>query len=63
VPYRSEKVEDNYQISLDVRGKRTLQESLEFYIGSELLEGDNQYMCEQFGRKVSGHVCLLERVN
>jgi ubiquitin carboxyl-terminal hydrolase 9/24 len=51
VPYRSEKEEDFYQISLDVRGKRTLQESLDFYCQGELMEGDNQYFCEEAGRK------------
>ncbi|KAK9820599.1 hypothetical protein WJX72_012157 [[Myrmecia] bisecta] len=52
VPFRSEKEEKFYQISLDVRGKRTLQESLDFYVQGELMEGDNQYFCEEAGRKV-----------
>ena len=41
------------QISLDVRGKRTLQESLDFYVQGELMEGDNQYLCEDLGIKVN----------
>ena len=41
-----------WQISLDVRGKRSLEESLDFYVQGELMEGDNQYFCEQAGRKV-----------
>lgn len=40
------------QISLDVRGKRNLQESLDFYVQGELMEGDNQYLCEDLGMKV-----------
>ena len=40
------------QISLDVRGKRCLEESLDFYCQGELMEGDNQYFCEQAGKKV-----------
>ena len=39
------------QDSLEVRGKRTLRESLDFYVQGELMEGDNQYFCEEAGRK------------
>ena len=41
------------QVSLDVRGKQTLEESLDFYVQGELMEGDNQYLCEELGKKVS----------
>ena len=40
------------QVSLDVRGKRTLEESLDLYVQGELMEGDNQYLCEEAGKKV-----------
>ena len=40
------------QVSLDVRGKQTLEESLDFYVQGELMEGDNQYLCEELGKKV-----------
>lgn len=39
-------------MSLDVRGKRTLEESLNFYVQGELMEGDNQYFCEDAQQKV-----------
>ena len=52
VPHRSEKEEEFYQISLDVRGKASLEESLDFYVQGELMEGDNQYFCEDVGKKV-----------
>ena len=45
------------QISLDVRGKRTLEESLDFYCQGELMEGDNQYFCEEAGKKVPSFRC------
>ena len=35
-----------------MRGKRTLEESLDFYVQGELMEGDNQYLCEELGKKV-----------
>ena len=40
------------QVGLDVRGKHNLGESLDFYVQSELMEGENQYLCEEAGRKV-----------
>ena len=48
-------------MSLDVRGKRSLQDSLEFYVQSELMEGENQYLCEEAGQKASTTFlcCLL----
>ena len=42
------------QVSLDVRGKCGLEESLDFYVQGELMEGDNQYLCEELGKKVIG---------
>ena len=41
------------QISLDVVNKRSLEESLDFYCQGELMEGDNQYFCEEIGCKVA----------
>lgn len=41
------------QVGLDVRGKHDLEESLDFYVQSELMEGENQYLCEEAGKKVS----------
>ncbi len=36
-----------------MRGKKTLEESLDFYCQGELMEGDNQYFCEEVGKKVT----------
>ncbi len=48
------------QISLDVRGKKNLEESLDFYCQGELMEGDNQYFCEEVGKKVGVfHLLIL----
>ncbi len=52
VPFASEREEEFCGISVDVRGKRGLIESLESYVQGELMEGDNQYYCEQFNTKV-----------
>ena len=44
-------------MSIDVRGKQTLEESLDFYVQGELMEGDNQYLCEELGKKVGLRIC------
>ena len=51
--YRSEREEDFYQISVDVKGKGTLEQSLESYVRGELMEGENAYFCESIGQKVT----------
>lgn len=36
---------------LQVLGKATLEASLEAYVQGELMEGDNQYHCDQINAK------------
>lgn len=49
------------QLSLDVRGKQTLEESLDLYVQGELMEGDNQYFCEEASQKVAfAPLCLSD---
>ena len=50
--HRSEREEDFVHVSVDVRNKRDLVESLTSYVSGELLEADNQWYCEQCGCKV-----------
>jgi len=50
--HRSERLEDFVHVSVDVRNKRDLVESLASYVQGELLESDNQWFCEQCGKKV-----------
>ena len=49
---KSEREEEFYQISVDVRGKDNLLESLESYVAPETLDGQNQWFCESLGHKV-----------
>lgn len=49
---RSEREEEFYQISVDVRGKKNLIKSLESYMAPETLDGENQWYCEDLGHKV-----------
>ncbi len=50
--HRSEKDESFTLLPVDIRKKSGLLESLASYVQGELLEGDNQWVCEACGRKV-----------
>ena len=50
---KSEREEEFYQISVDVRSKKDLVESLESYVAPETLDGPNQWFCESLGHKVN----------
>lgn len=52
MPFRSETEQEFQQIQLDVRGKASLEESMDFYVQGELMEGDNAYYCEDIKKKV-----------
>ena len=38
---------------MDVKGKASLEKSLESYVAGELMEGENAYLCEDLGRRVT----------
>lgn len=49
VDYESSRVEDFYDIQLNVKGNKNLHESFKDYIQEEMLEGENKYMAEGHG--------------
>ena len=49
VDYESSRPEDFWDIQLNVRGNRTLDDSFKDYIQVETLDGDNKYFAEGFG--------------
>ncbi|KAI9357685.1 ubiquitin carboxyl-terminal hydrolase 5 [Zopfochytrium polystomum] len=49
VNYESSRIEDYYDIQLNVKGFKNLRESFVDYIVVETLDGDNKYMAEGFG--------------
>ncbi|GBG68283.1 hypothetical protein CBR_g2830 [Chara braunii] len=59
-PHRSEREEPFAAISVDVKNKRNLLESLESFVRGDLLEADNAYYCEECGVKVDAlkRVCV-----
>lgn len=48
----SKNLVDFYELEVNVKGFEGLEASLDDYLGEELLEGDNQYMCEHCNARV-----------
>lgn len=48
----SSNMEDFYELELNVKGLKSLDESLNDYLSVEELHGDNQYFCESCGTRV-----------
>jgi uncharacterized UBP type Zn finger protein len=42
-PYQSHREEPFYCLSLDIQGKASLQEALDFWVKPDVLEGENKY--------------------
>lgn len=49
VDYESARVEDFWDIQLNVKGMKNLKESFEDYVQVETLDGDNKYFAEGYG--------------
>lgn len=49
VDYESSRVEDYWDIQLNVKGMKTLEDSFKDYVQVEMLEGENQYQAEGYG--------------
>ncbi|KAH9300739.1 hypothetical protein KI387_012322 [Taxus chinensis] len=50
-PHKSEKEEAFAAISVDVKNKKNLLESLESFVQGDLLEGEDAYLCEKCNKK------------
>ena len=51
-PHSSERLEPFFQVSLDIKKKSNIQESLDSFVKGEMLEGENAYFCELCNKKV-----------
>jgi ubiquitin carboxyl-terminal hydrolase 7 len=49
VDYTSTKIETFYDIQLNIKGKKNIDESFKDYISTEVLDGDNKYDAGEFG--------------
>ena len=59
VNFTSERIEDFYDLSMNVRGCKNLRESFEKYIEREKLDGDNKYMAEGHGLQDAEKGCAF----
>ncbi len=51
-PHYKERSEDFYAVSINVKNKKTLYDSLASFVEGEMLEGDNAYLCGKCNKKV-----------
>ncbi|TEA16209.1 Ubiquitin carboxyl-terminal hydrolase 34 [Colletotrichum sidae] len=58
----SERLEPFSAIQCDIKGKSTLQDSLQAYVDGEIMEGDNKYKCSTCDRHVDAvkRACLKD---
>ncbi|KJZ76086.1 hypothetical protein HIM_04542 [Hirsutella minnesotensis 3608] len=58
----SERLEPFSAIQCDIKGKSTLEESLQAYVDGEIMEGDNKYKCSTCDRHVDAvkRACLKD---
>jgi len=62
-PHYSEKEEEFLAISLQVKNKSSIEESLDAFVEGEMLEGDNAYYCEKCEKKVNTlKRCCIKRM-
>ncbi|ESQ45578.1 hypothetical protein EUTSA_v10010085mg [Eutrema salsugineum] len=57
----SSKVEDFYALELNIKGLKTLDDSLNDYLSLEQLNGDNQYFCGSCDARVDATRCIKLR--
>lgn len=51
VPFESRRTENFYDLQLSIKGLSNLKDSFDAYVKEELLEGDNKYHAEGFGKQ------------
>ena len=51
VNYESKRIEEYYDIQLDVKGCKNIYDSFDKYITIETLDGENQYAADQYGKQ------------
>mmetsp|Transcript_31511 Transcript_31511/g.77222 ORF Transcript_31511/g.77222 Transcript_31511/m.77222 type:complete len:1170 (-) Transcript_31511:337-3846(-) len=62
VDFTSERIEDFYDLSLNVRGCKNVIESLKQYVEKENLDGDNKYMAEGHGLQDAEKGCTFQKL-
>ncbi|KAH6812671.1 ubiquitin-specific protease 26 [Perilla frutescens var. frutescens] len=57
----SSKIEDFYELELNVKGLKNLDKSLDDYLSVEELQGDNQYYCQACAMRADATRCIKLR--
>uniref|UniRef100_A0A0D9VQL9 Ubiquitin carboxyl-terminal hydrolase 26 n=1 Tax=Leersia perrieri TaxID=77586 RepID=A0A0D9VQL9_9ORYZ len=57
----SSKMEDFYELELNIKGLNNLEQSLKDYLSTEALDGENQYFCESCQKRVDATRCIKLR--
>jgi len=52
-PYERETDEPFLTVTIEIKNKRTLDEALDLFVKGDVLDGENRYMCEEYGRKIN----------
>ena len=63
VEYKSTRTESYYDIQLNIKGKKTIEESFADYVNTETLEGDNKYDAGSYGLQDAEKGILFESCN
>ena len=62
-PHYSEREEPFLAVSLQVKNKHSIKESLDSFVEGEMLEGDNAYYCEKCEKKINTlKRCCIKRM-
>ena len=61
--YASQKEDPCLTLPLDIKGRKSIVEALDFFVKEEILEGDNKYHCERDERLIrASKKCVLKKV-
>lgn len=52
VEYSNETYEPFLTVTVEIKGKRNLEEALDLYIKGDILDGEDKYFCEEINRKI-----------
>ena len=57
--YKSTRTESFYDIQLNIKGKKSIEESFTDYIQTESLDGENKYDAGSYGLQVFSRDCVF----
>ncbi len=61
--YASQKEDPCLTLPLDIKGRKSIEEALDFFVKEEILEGDNKYHCERDDRLIrASKKCVLKKL-